>query len=205
MKKNTVYTIWILGGILFLISSILGWLLIDDYNILSQYISETYTVDTQYGKVLRLFGYIPSWILIAIFYFNALKYFPASRINKIGFYGLAIFYGLATTLVWFFPCDKGCNRDFIDPSISQIIHNIAGWLTYILVPISILLIGFWLKKSQKNIGLSTQAIVLWIISILFIFIFMTHPNSPYIGIYQRIIEIIFITWLTLCAFSIKNN
>jgi len=62
-------------------------------------------------------------------------------VTKIGFCGLGIFYGIATIIVGLFPCDKGCNKELIDPSVLQVIHNLTGLLTYIFVPISIILIG----------------------------------------------------------------
>ena len=105
----------------------------------------------------------------------------------------------------FFPCDSGCNKLFIDPSISQIIHNITGLLTYIFVPISILLIGIGLKKSSIYNRLSTLGITFGIISILFVYLLFSDTNSEYIGLYQRIIEVIFIIWIITCAIAIKKQ
>jgi len=205
MRNKITFFIGILGVSLFVVSSIIGGILIENYSLTSQYISETYAIDTEYGLILRTFGFIPSGILLTIFCFLGFKYFQPSKLTKIGFYGLGIFYGLATVIVGFFPCDSGCNKEFIDPSISQVIHNLTGLLTYIFVPISIILIGIGLKQLPNYNRLSIQAITYGIISILFIYLLFSGSNPEYNGLYQRIIETMFIIWIITCAIAIKNK
>lgn len=204
MRNKFTFFIGILGVGLFAVTSFVGGYLIEDYSVLSQYISETYAIDTEYGKVLRIFGYIPSGILIALFGYLGATYFQSSKLTKAGFYGLGIFYGLATILVGFFPCDSGCNKDFINPSVSQIIHNLIGFLTYVFVPISIILIGLGLKQLPNYKRLSLKAITYGAFSILFVFVLFSNPNSAYLGLYQRVIESLFVIWIITCAIAIKN-
>lgn len=205
MSNRFTFFIGILGVSLFIIAAIVGGVLMDDYNLVSQYISETYAIDTEYGKALRIFGFIPSGLLITIFCFLGCKHFPSSKLIKIGFYGLGIFYGLATVIVGLFPCDSGCNPELINPSSAQIIHNLTGLLTYIFVPISIVLIGIGLKESKHNNRLSIKAIICGVISILFILLLFADSTSEYKGLYQRMIETIFIIWIIICAVEIKNK
>ncbi len=176
----------------------------ENYSVTSQYISETYAIDTAYGMVLRTYGYIPSGMLLTLFALVASKKLPQAKLTKIGFYGLAVFYGLATVVVGFFPCDSGCNKQFIDPSVSQIIHNLTGFLTYIFVPVSMILIGIGLQKYPMYKTLSIQGITYGILSALFVSVLFANPNSAYMGLYQRIIESIFVIWIISCAFAIKN-
>jgi hypothetical membrane protein len=204
MNNKLTFLIGILGVSLFVISSIVGGLLIENYNILSQYISEADAIDTKYGIILRTFGYIPSGVLITLFCFLGVRYFHSSKLIRIGFYGIGIFYGLATVIVGIFPCDSGCNKELIDPSSSQLIHNFVGLLTYLFVPIFMILIGLGLKKSHNN-TFSLQSIVCGAISILFVFILVSNSNSEYIGLYQRIIESVFVIWIIFCAILIKNK
>jgi hypothetical protein len=205
MNNKITFLIGIVGVSLFVVSSILGGFLIENYNELSQYISESYAIDTEYGKILRIFGYIPSGILITLFCFLGVRYFQPSKLLKIGFYGIGIFYGLATVVVGIFPCDSGCNKELIDPSSSQLIHNFVGLLTYLFVPVFMILIGLGLKKSSNNNTLSLQSIVFGAISILFVYILVSNSNSEYIGLYQRMIESVFVIWIVFCAFVIKNK
>ena len=205
MNNKITFLIGIVGVSLFVISSILGGLLIENYNVLSQYISESYAIDTEYGKILRIFGYIPSGILITLFCFLGVRYFQPSKLLKIGFYGIGIFYGLATVVVGIFPCDSGCNKELIDPSSSQLIHDFVGLLTYLFVPVFMILIGLGLKKSSNNNTFSLQSIVFGAITVLFVYILVSNSNSEYIGLYQRMIESVFVIWIVFCAFVIKNK
>ena len=111
MNKTVLFWIGLSGVILFIISSTIGGLYIENYNPLSQFISETYAIDTQYGKYLRFLGYLPSGLLLTVFAFTSIKLFPKSRLIKIGFMGIGLFYGIATIIVGLFPCDKGCNKE----------------------------------------------------------------------------------------------
>lgn len=205
MSNKLIFIVGILGASLFIIPSIIGGFLIENYSLTSQYISETSAIDTEYGLVIRSLGYIPSGILLTIFFFVGFKKFPQSKLTKIGFYGMGVFYGIATIIVGIFPCDSGCNKEFINPSISQIIHNLSGLLTYIFVPMSIILIGIGLKKSSIFNRLSIQGITYGIISILFVYLLLSDPKSEYVGLYQRIVETIFIIWIITCAFAIKKT
>ncbi len=67
MNNKTTFLIGIIGVSLFVVSSVLGGFLIENYNMASQLISESYAIDTEYGIILRIFGYIPSGILITLF------------------------------------------------------------------------------------------------------------------------------------------
>ena len=205
MNNKITFFIGILGVSLFVVSSILGGLLIENYDIVSHYISETYAIDTEYGIILRIFGYIPSGILIALFCFLGARYFQPSKLIKIGFYGIGIFYGLGTVIVGLFPCDSGCNKELIDPSFSQLIHNFVGLLTYLFVPVFMILIGLGLKRSPNNNPFSLQSIVFGAVSIFLVSILVTNSASEYIGLYQRMVESVFAIWIIFCAMAIKNQ
>ena len=205
MNNKITFLIGTLGVSLFIISSILGGYLIENYNILSQYISESYAIDTEYGKILRIFGYIPSGVLITLFCFLGVRYFQISKLLKVGFYGIGIFYGLATVIVGIFPCDSGCNKELIDPSSSQIIHNFVSSLTYLFVPIFMILIRLGLKKTPNNNTFSLLSIVFGVISILLVYILVSDSNFEYIGLYQRMVELMFVIWIIFCAIAIKNQ
>jgi hypothetical protein len=204
MSNKIIFFIGILGAGLFVVAAVLGGLLIEDYNFTSQYISESYASGTEAGPYLRFLGFIPSGILLTIFAFAAAKNLPQSKLIKLGFYGLGVFYGIATIFTGIFPCDSGCSTDLIDPSISQVIHNLVGLLTYMFVPLSILFIGLGLKSFPFYRSLSIQGIAFGLISMLFVFILFSNPTSEYVGLTQRIIETIFIMWIISCAFALKN-
>ena len=205
MSSKLVFWLGILGVTFFVLASFLGGFLFENYNPISQLISESMAVDTPYGKALRFFGYIPSGILLTLFSFASIKKFPKSKLTKIGFFGIGVFYGIATIVVGLFPCDKGCNKEFIDPSFSQIIHILTGLLTYIFVPVSIILIGIGLRKQDSHHKLSKIALFCGFICIVFVGLFLSNAAPNYAGLLQRIIEGTFIIWIISCSLFIKKE
>ena len=53
MNNKTTFLIGIIGVSLFVVSSVLGGFLIENYNMASQLISESYAIDTEYGIILE--------------------------------------------------------------------------------------------------------------------------------------------------------
>jgi hypothetical protein len=126
MKKTPLFGLGMLGVLCFVISTIWAGRQVPGYSHISQLISESYAIDTPFGPYFRFLGFLPSGIFIAIFSFLAIGKLPNALATKIGFWGLGIFYGLGTVVVSIFPCDHGCNPELIDPSLSQVIHNLTG-------------------------------------------------------------------------------
>lgn len=205
MNRNTLFWLAISGTILFVISTILGGFLLEGYNHLQQFISESYAIDTHYGLYLRFFGYLPSGILFLLFSIYALKHIQKSYLINIGLIGFGVFYGFGTILVSIFPCDIGCNKEMINPSVSQFIHNFVGAITYIFVPVCLLLIGISARKWHSGNIISIISIICGLIAIFFTFQLSSNPWSDFIGLYQRIIEGSILFWLTTFALYIKNQ
>ena len=172
MNNKTVSNLGFIGISLLLFTLIFGGQLIENYDITNKFISESYAIDTKHGFFLRLSGYIPSGIIIALFCFLAEKYLEPNLIVKIGLYAIGIFYGLGTTVTGIFPCDSGCNKELLNLSSSQIIHNIAALLMYLFVPFFIILIGLvirntrhWFSIQSVMLGLFSSILVLSLIHI----------------------------------------
>jgi hypothetical protein len=203
---NRTKTFWagIFGAFIFIMSSVIGGFLIEDYSHIKQFISESYAIDTTYGFYLRIFGYIPSGILITFFAFSAIRLVPKHTLTTLGLMGVGLFYGIGTIIVSFFPCDSGCNKEFINPSISQFIHNVTGALTYLIVPVSLILIGIGSKKWNNSRKLSIISISSGIIALVFVMQLTNENSENYIGLFQRIIEGSILFWLINFAFFIKN-
>ncbi len=205
LNERTIFICGILGAVFFVIASLLAGLIAENYDPVVQLISESMSEDRPYSKEIRYFGYIPAGILLMIFAFAAPLNMPKSKQIRLSFYGVALFYGLATITVGIFPCEAGCNKEMINPGVAQVIHNLSGFFTYIGMPLCILLIGFGLKHANTRALLSRVSILLGISSAFFIFILFASPLSPYAGLIQRTIEAIFVLWIVGCAISIKNH
>ena len=203
MNNKTVSNLGFIGVSLLIFTLIFGGLLIENYDITNQFISESYAIDTKHGVSLRLLGYIPSGIIIALFCFLGEKYLDPKLVVKIGFYGIGIFFGLGTTVTGIFPCDSGCNKELLNLSSSQIIHNIAALLMYLFVPFLIILIGLTIRKTRHRF--SIQSTMLGLFSLIFVYLFGSELLGEYVGLYQRIIEIIFALWIILCSVEIKKR
>ena len=205
LNERTIFICGILGSAFFVIASLLAGLIAENYDPVVQLISESMSEDRPYSKEIRYFGYIPSGILVMIFALAAPVNMPQSKQIRLSFYGIALFYGLATITVGIFPCEAGCNKEMINPGLAQVIHNLSGLFTYIGMPLCLLLIGFGLKKVNTRGRLSQVSILLGIGSAFFILTLFANPLSPYAGLMQRIIEGIFVLWIVGCAISIRNH
>ena len=205
MNRIIVFWLGILGVLFFVVPTILGGLLLEGYSHLHQFISESYATGTPYGSQLRFFGYLPSGILIALFAYFAPRFLPRSKGVKISFWLIAIFYGLGTVTVGLFPCDEGCNREFINPSISQIIHNLVGGLTYFIVPFLVIAVGIMAKSWTNSKSYATTAIACGAISLIFAWMMMANPNGSYIGLYQRLVEGSILFWIVKTGLLVKRT
>lgn len=204
MNKRTTFWLGIFGALFFIVPSVLGGFQFENYSVISQFISESYAFGTPYGVYLRFLGFVPSGILITVFTFSAWELLPKSNLTKIALLGFGVFYGIGTIMVGLFPCDEGCNRELIDPSISQLIHNIFGALTYLIVPFCLVLIGISSRQWNHATYVSIVSFICGIVAIAFSMLLLNDPDGDYIGLFQRITESFILFWLINFAFYIKN-
>ena len=204
MNKTITFWLGILGALFFITPSVIGGLQFENYSHISQFISESYAFGTPYGIYMRFFGFIPSGILITVFSFSCWKLLPKSSVLKMGLFGFGVFYGIGTIMVGLFPCDEGCNKELINPSVSQLIHNLFGGLTYLIVPACLILIGFSSRKWSGSTSFSTLSIICGTIALMFSMLLLSDPDGNYIGLFQRITEGSILFWLINFAFYIKN-
>lgn len=204
MKKALVFWAGISSVLIFLFAVIVGGFLLPGYSHVSQLISESYAIGTAYGLQLRFLMFAPSGILIAVFAIGAGNIIPGTRISKIAFYGVAIFYGIATVVVSLFPCDEGCDKQLVNPSAAQLIHNFTGLLTYIIVPICLLVLGAAAHKWPNGKSMAYTGILCGLICIFFVSLLSSDVESAFAGLYQRIIESSILFWITACAFYVRK-
>ncbi len=203
-KQTLAFWFGLLGTILFVTSTIIAGALITGYSHVSNLISESYAIDTANGIPLRYFGFLPSGIFIFLFSIFAIKSIPKSALSTIGFFGVGFFYGLGTVVVSFLPCDSGCNPELINPSISQLIHNSTGLFTYLIVPISLILLGIAAQQWKNGKMISIVSFLFGIIAFVFVFILSANFTSEYAGLFQRIIEGSILTCILVYSFYVKS-
>lgn len=204
MNRKIASWLGLLGVLFFILAVILGGLQLPGYSHISQLISKSYAVGTPYGIRLRYIGYLPAGLFMAAFAFYAYRSVPKSTMAGTGFAGLGLFYGIATIIVSIFPCDKGCGQELVAPSLSQFIHNLTGLLTYMIVPMCLLILGMASRKWPNAGYVSISGIACGITAILFVGIFSSNLHSNSIGVYQRIIEGSVLLWIVTCSFYLGN-
>ena len=205
MIKSKAFWTGSIAVFLFLLTTIIGGYFHPNYNHISQFISELYAVDAPNADALRYYGYIPSGILFFLFSIFAILETPKSALRAIGFLGLGLGYGLGTIICGFFTCDAGCNPEFVNPSLSQIIHNLVGFLTYCVVPVSLFLLAIDSRKWKNALTFSNISFILAIISFCFVGVLNVNLHSPYKGLIQRIIEGSILIWIVLCSFYLAKT
>lgn len=201
--KNIVFISGIFGALLFIATSIMGGAQIEGYSFVGQYISESYAEGLPNVLYLR-YLFILSGILLTIFGFLAPKFLPKSSLTVAGFSVFALFYGIGTVATSYFPCDFGCPSDN-DISLSQFIHNISGFLTYTIIPVSLIVIGLSLKKNAKTKRLSKVSIISGLIAVVFVMLLFGNPGGNLIGLFQRIIESSILLWVIYTSFKIRSH
>lgn len=205
MNNSTLANIGTTGVALFVIAVVTGAVLIPGYSHASQYISESYAIDTKYGIYLRLLGYIPSGIMLLLFCLLSVNHLPKSKSTSIALKGIGLFYGGGTILTGIFPCDAGCNKEMIDPSVAQLIHNLSGLFTYTIVPFLIVLLGVAALKWKNGKSIGSFITLCGILAIVFSFLFFTQLDGTYGGLYQRILEGSVLASLLMTALFTKRN
>lgn len=206
MNNKSIFYIGVIGVGLFVLASILGTVLLKDYNPVSQFISESYARDAPFGFAIRLFGFIPSGILLTLFCFLSFARFPENKTIQYGFISLGLFYGVGTIMTGIFPYDSYAGKELVkDASISQHIHNLSGFLTYIFSPLCILSIGTGLRKATTATKLANFSILSSILLMFLIFVLFSGLFVDVSGLLQRIIETIFLLWFIICSVAIKNQ
>ncbi|NNM16131.1 MAG: DUF998 domain-containing protein [Bacteroidia bacterium] len=204
MNSKTLYRIGIAGVVLFVLATVLAHLQMNRFYPMSQYISESFALGTPYGSYLRYLGVLPSGILITLFTIKVPNLVEDYSPAKWGFYLFAIFYGLGTVIIAFFPCEMGCSRGRSDIGTLQMMHNAFGMLTYFVSPFALVLIGTKLKGLLLNGNLSAVSFVCGFLSLVFIYLFATGPEGNFVGLFQRLAEATFLFWIVYTAINVKT-
>lgn len=204
MTSSKVAWTGIIAVLWFIVTTLIGSYLNQNYNSTSQLISELYAVNAPNAYLLRYVGYIPSGLLIAIFFFYSIRFFPDVKLIIIGFLGIGVFYGLGTVICSLYPLDEVMKLEIQKPSTSEMIHELTGLLTYLITPLSMIFVGIGLNnKISKYVSLSF--IILGIIAIVFVTRFLTDIHALNIGVIQRIIECCILLSITVLAFYLKGK
>jgi len=164
------------------------------YDHVSNYISELGATGAPHGKLVSLWGFLPSGLLLVVFAATAFLATPRSVASAFGFALLAAYAaGLAAAGVY--PCDAGCSR--ADPSFDQLMHDLWGAPGYLLAPVMMGLLAAAARgwPGARHLLWAGAAGVLVTAAALP----MVIGEFELRGLAQRALEGVIGLWVLLCA------
>lgn len=185
----------VLGAVWLVAMVAIGGAAWDGYDHVAQYISELGANGAPYGWHVSWLGFLPIGVLICAFAFFAWSAAPRSLLSALGFVGVFLFaIGYAGSA--FFPCDFGCRPD--TPSFSQVMHELVGLAGYLLAPLTLVLLGVAAWKWPGATWLAIIAFIAAASSLVGLGGLM-DPESPTLGLYQRVLEASMLSWVVACG------
>jgi hypothetical protein len=185
----------LLGAVWLAAMVIIGGAAWEGYDHVSQYISELGAAGAPHGWQVSWLGFLPVGLLITAFAFFAWRAAPRSTLATVGFVGIFLF-AIGYTGSAFFPCDFGCRPE--TPSFSQVMHELIGLVGYLLAPVTILLLALAARTWPRAMWL----VVLGFIAAPFALVGLgglLDPDSPTLGLFQRVLETSVIGWVVACG------
>jgi hypothetical protein len=170
------------------------------YSHVSQFISELGARGAAWEWRVRLLGFLPAGVLLIAFCGLAYRALPRSTGLTFALSGLAL-YAAGYLVAAGFPCDPGCRPP--QPSGSQVIHNLGGLVGYVLAPAFLLAFARAARRWQAAAHLVVAgygASALSLIGLLTL-----SPDSPVVGLSQRLLEASVLGWTALCGVYIARS
>jgi hypothetical protein len=195
-----------MNGKLAMITGVLGaaWLVAmvaiggaawDGYDHVAQYISELGATGAPHGWQVSWLGFLPIGLLICAFALFAYIAAPRTALSALGFVGVFLF-AIGYVGSAFFPCDFGCRPD--TPSFSQVMHELVGLAGYLLAPLTLLLLGLAAWGWPGARWLAMLGFVAAAGALVGVGGAM-DPESPTVGLYQRVLEASMLIWIVGCG------
>lgn len=164
------------------------------YDHVSQYISELGANGAPQGWVVSWLGFLPIGILISAFAVFAWQAAPRSVLSTLGFIGIFLF-AIGYAAASYYRCDYGCRPE--EPSNSQIMHEVFGLAGYLGAPLMLLLLGLAARKWPNARVVSLLGF--FGAPVAFLALGSMMPDSPYLGLAQRVLEASVLTWVVACG------
>lgn len=177
--------------------TLLGGAYYPDYSHLSQFISELGARQAPHEQFVRWAGFLPAGVSALVFVIVAFKALPRSALTTLGLLGIAV-YAVGYVAAAFYPCDPGCRPT--EPSTSQVIHNIVGLTGYLLAPLSLAALAWSARHWPDGGSLAAAGFVAAILALLGLL--LLSPESRYVGVSQRILELSVLVWIVMCGWYI---
>ncbi len=196
LTRRLAFISGILGTLAVVLLTVLGGANFPGYRHASQFISELGAAGAPHARLVNLAGFLPAGILITAFAFFAWRSLPRSWATTFGMLGLALF-AMGYIAAAFFPCEAGCRP--VQPSLSQVLHNLLGLAGYVTAPPSLVALGWGVRGASR--GLSVLGFVGGGLALLALL--CLSPDFRYLGIAQRVLESSVLAWVVVCAIHLN--
>ena len=180
--------------------TIIGGYYFPDYSHAAQFISELGARGAPHELQVRFLGFATSGVFLCIFAAAAWRVLPRSTSGSWALGGIVLF-ALGYVVAVFFPCDAGCRPQ--EPSLSQLIHNSAGLAGYLAAPAALFFLGRAARDWPDSGRLSLLVTVCAAVALAGVL--TMSPESPLVGVSQRLIEGGVWLWVLACAVYIRNS
>ncbi len=170
------------------------------YDHVSQYISELGANGAPHGWAVSWLGFLPIGILICAFSVFAWLAAPRSVLSTLGFIGIFLF-AIGYAAASYFRCDFGCRPEH--PTFSQQMHELFGLAGYLGAPLTLLWLGIAALKWPKARWLAILGFICAPIS--FVALGSMAPDSPVLGLSQRVLEASVLSWVVACGVYLSRE
>lgn len=175
---------------------IVGGLFYPNYNHIVQFMSELGATRVPHADLINHIGFLGTELLLFAALGIAFTKLPKTPPNLIGFVFLVAYPALISVAA-FFPCDFECRPT--DPTLAHTIHIASGLCAYLCATIGLTVLS---RQSGSRI-LKTAGIFLPII--LVALLVSLTPDSPLVGILQRLAETLLYIWILFWLPTLSNN
>jgi Protein of unknown function (DUF998) len=198
MIRQPAFATAIATAIIILLMSLLGGIATPGYSHVSQFISELGASQAAYEYPVRFMGFLPAGVTLLAFCWVAQRSVPRSPLTSVAFLALAV-YAAGYCVATVFPCDPGCRPH--SPSLSQVVHNVAGGVGYLVAPAFLCIFGFQSRSWPAAARLPFIGFIAAFIALAGLL--TLSPSSPYVGVSQRAIEVSVLGWVVACGWYIR--
>lgn len=188
MASALLSATWLLAMVL------IGGATYPGYDHASQYISELGATGAVRGFEVSWFGFLPIGVLMIGFAVLAWLSAPRSALSTLGFIGIVLFAAGYVGSA-FFRCDFECRPE--EPSFSQQMHLLIGFVGYMFAPLTLTLLTIAVRKWPKAGWLFVLGLLATIGS--FLGLVTMAPDSPLVGVSQRVLETSVVGWVAACG------
>jgi hypothetical membrane protein len=197
----------LLGGIagpllFFVVVSILGYLK-NDYEHITQFISELGETGGRFAYYMNYLGFMSAAALIFLFAITLWSRYSLSTLTKVATLLIGAF-ATGMFLAGVFSCDPTCLP--LEPTLDHILHNLVSFVAFLSLIISTILWGLALRNKP---GWSGFGIYSWATAagatLFLISMIATAATRNGVGLFQRSFLALLFIWMACFAYQLWQH